>query len=253
MSNLAVFDFEGQVIRSTGDGRFSVFDVLVAFIPPAERKGQLGKGINPRDVYARIASQHPEVVGFVDSFKFPGRGQRETPVATEEGVYQILMLCPGKRGAEFRAWAAKLVRERIEEERDGELAYTRGRERAARVWRRNGLSERDIAARIEGIERRHAYTDTLKAHGVSPQGYARCTNAIYLELFDGTAAELKQQRGLAKRQSLRDSFDYLESAANMFAEAKATRDIESRQLRGDSQCQDASKKAARAVRKALDE
>ncbi len=246
MSNLSVFEFQGQAVRSTGDGRFSVYDVLVAF-------GCYPNTDTSRITFKRMIIEHSEVRSFCSDFKFPGRGQRETPVATEEGMYQILMLCPGKRGAEFRAWAAKLVRERIEEEQNGDLAYSRGRDRAIRIWRRNGMDDQTIAARIKGIEQRHLFTDTLKAHGVSSQGYARCTNAIYLELFDGTAAQLKEQRGLAKKQSLRDSFDYLESAANMFAEAKAARDIESRQLSGDSQCHDAGKKAARAVRKVLDE
>lgn len=31
MTNLSVFEREGFSIRSTGDGRFSVFDVMVAF------------------------------------------------------------------------------------------------------------------------------------------------------------------------------------------------------------------------------
>lgn len=245
MSNLTPFEFEGQVIRSTGDGRFSIYDVLVAF-------GVCGVK-DCRNVFKRICDKYSEVLTFSENFKFPGRGQRETPISTEEGMYEILMLCPGKRGAEFRAWAAKIVQERRQEESDGELAYARGRDRAIRVWRRNGLTDRDIAARIKGIEQRHLYTDTLKAHGVSNLGYAKCTNAIYMELFDGTASELKEQRGIPKRQSLRDTFDYLESAANLFAESKASRDIESRGLEGNSQCEEATRKAARAVRKALDD
>jgi len=116
MVNLANFtgDFEGMAIRVTEDGRFSVYDVLVAFLKPTNRKGSAGESINPRQVYKSLSDRNPEVVHFVDNLKFPGRGQRDTPVANEEGIYQILMLCPGKRGAEFRSWAAKIVRERRE-------------------------------------------------------------------------------------------------------------------------------------------
>ena len=121
MSNLSVFDFQGQAVRSTGDGRFSVYDVLVAF-------GCYPNTDTSRITFKRMIIEHSEVRSFCSDFKFPGRGQRETPVAAEEGMYQILMLCPGKRGAEFRAWAAKLVKERIEEEQSGDLAYSRGRD-----------------------------------------------------------------------------------------------------------------------------
>lgn len=250
--NLAVFEFNGQAVRSTGDGRFSVFDVLMAFIDPTERKGKKAAAINPRQVFKSITERNPEVVQFCDNFKFPGRGQRETPVATEEGMYQVLMLCPGKRGAEFRRWASQVVRERIEESRDGELAYSRGRDRAIKVWRRNGLTDQDIQARLKGVEQRNHYTDTLKAHGVKGIGYAACTNAIYLELFDGDAKTLKASKGLAKSENLRDSFNRLESAGAYFAEVKSSHEIETQGVRGNQACADLSRRAARAVRKAMD-
>ena len=131
MSNLSVFagEFDGTAIRVTEDGLFSVFDVLVAF-------GVADKKQNAQVVHNRIVASNSEVSTFCSNFKFPGRGQRETPVANEEGIYQILMLCPGKRGAEFRGWAAKIVRERREEESNPELAYTRGRQRAIATWKR---------------------------------------------------------------------------------------------------------------------
>lgn len=253
MSSLAVFEFGGQSIRATGDGRFSVYDVLVAFIPVTKRAGKKGEAINPRQLHKSIAERYPEVVQLSDNFKFPGRGQRETPVATEEGIYQILMLCPGKRGAEFRSWAAKIVRERREEESNPELAYSRGRQRAIKIWRKNGLSDQDIAARIQGIERRHFFCDTLQLHGVEGAGYAMCTNAIYEELFDGTAAELREERNLPAKANVRDSFNMLESSATMFAEAKAADTIKKRNLQGNKECREASQKAGRAVRKVLDE
>ena len=174
MTNLSVFagDYEGQSIRVTEDGRFSVYDVLAAF-------GITDKA-HAQETLKRTQDKYSEVNAFCVNFKFPGRGQRETPVATEEGIYQILMLCPGKRGAEFRQWAAKLVRERREEESNPELAYTRGRQRAISTWKKRGFSDEDIAERLKGIEARHHFTDTLKAHGVTePRQYAAITNEIY--------------------------------------------------------------------------
>lgn len=255
MTNLSVFagDYEGQSIRVNEDGQFSVFDVLTAFIKPSERNGSVGVSINPRQVYKSITERNPEVVQFCDNFKFPGRGQRETPVATEEGIYQILMLCPGKRGAEFRQWAAKLVRERREEESNPELAYTRGRQRAISTWKKRGFSDEDIAERLKGIEARHHFTDTLKAHGVTePRQYAAITNEIYLALYDATASELKEQRGLSKRDSLRDSCSRVENAAHFLAEVMASEDIKVNNLQGFTPCKDATRKAGEKVRRVFD-
>ena len=246
LSSLEVFEFGGQSIRFSGDRRFSVYDVLVAF-------GCYSNQDTARITFKRILDKYSEVSTFCSDFKFPGRGQRETPVATEEGIYQILMLCPGKRGAEFRSWAAKIVRERREEESNPELAYSRGRQRAIKIWRKNGLSDQDIVARIQGIERRHFFCDTLQLHGVEGAGYAMCTNAIYEELFDGTAAELREERNLPAKANVRDSFSMLESSATMFAEAKAADTIKKRNLQGNKECRDASQRAGRAVRKVLDE
>ena len=250
MVNLANFtgDFEGMAIRVTEDGRFSVYDVLVAFLKPTNRKGSAGESINPRQVYKSLSDRNPEVVHFVDNLKFPGRGQRDTPVANEEGIYQILMLCPGKRGAEFRSWAAKIVRERREEESNGELAYTRGRDRAIRVWKRQGYTDQHISVRIKGIEARYQFTDTLQAHGVDKSyEYAQITNAIYLELHGQTAKELKAEMGLSQRDSFRDHCSMVATAAHMMAEVLATEDIEGNNLQGFRQCRDATQKAASRV------
>lgn len=85
MNNLSVFEREGFSIRSTGDGRFSVFDVMVAF-------GVADKLANAKVVLDRIAEKHPEVHTGIEKFKFPGRGQRETPIATYAVCEEILRI-----------------------------------------------------------------------------------------------------------------------------------------------------------------
>ena len=247
MTNLTVFaaDFEGEAIRLNEKGQFSVFDVLVSF-------GVADKKQNAQVVYNRIVASNSEVSTFCSNFKFPGRGQRDTPVADEEGVYQILMLCPGKRGAEFRSWAAKIVRERREEESNPELAYTRGRQRAVNVWRKQGKTDEDIALQLKGIEARCHLTDTLKSHGVKEGWqYGAITNEIYLELFGQKASELKESRGLAKSDRLKDHLSRVESAANFFTEVLASEDIKAKDLNGFSSCRDATKSAAHKVKSIL--
>jgi hypothetical protein len=49
--------------------------------------------------FRELVQQHPEVHSNGVNFKFPGRGQRETPVADAKGIVEIIMLLPGKRAA----------------------------------------------------------------------------------------------------------------------------------------------------------
>jgi prophage antirepressor-like protein len=101
MTNLSVFSaqYDGCKVRITLDGRVSVFDAIAATL----------KKKNPRSDWERLTQANPEVVAICDSFQFPGRGQQLTPVADEEGLYQILMLLPGSNAAEFRKWAASIL------------------------------------------------------------------------------------------------------------------------------------------------
>lgn len=86
MSNLSFFthEFGDHEIRVVGDGRFSVYDVLVAF--GVTDKAHAAETLN------RIADKYSEVTQRISLFQFPGRGQRKTPVATEETCEMILML-----------------------------------------------------------------------------------------------------------------------------------------------------------------
>ena len=40
----------------------------------------------------RISTGHPEVKAICFDFKFPGRGQRDTPVTDAKGIVEIIML-----------------------------------------------------------------------------------------------------------------------------------------------------------------
>lgn len=82
-NSLTVFAYDDKEIRSV-DNRFSVYDVLVAL-------GICDKP-NCQKTLQRIADKHSEVRTLCGHFKFPGRGQRETPVATQEGIDCILRL-----------------------------------------------------------------------------------------------------------------------------------------------------------------
>lgn len=77
-------DFNGEV-RFTPDGRVSVYDAI-AFVTGSK---------NPYSDWKRLQESYPEVLAKCEDFKFPGKGQRLTPVAnlqvfTESGFICVL-------------------------------------------------------------------------------------------------------------------------------------------------------------------
>jgi phage regulator Rha-like protein len=101
--------------------------------------------------------------------------------------------------------------------------------------------------RQAGKEVRANFTNTLENHGVSGFGFAQCTNGIYRALFGTTAANLKQQRGLAKTASLRDSMNSKELIASTFAEIVASERMDVNADQGNSPCYKTCKASGEAV------
>lgn len=91
--------FEDQKIRRTVHGDVSVFDLISV----------VGGQVNPRTVWKRLSNRYSEVVAQTYNLKFPGAGQRETPVIGKEGALQILGLLPGEVGNRYRVEAAQLI------------------------------------------------------------------------------------------------------------------------------------------------
>ena len=88
-------------IRKTSENppRISVYDTITALT-----------GVrNPRDSWADLQMSFPEVVGNTDYFKFPGQGQRETPVTDARGIVEIVMILPGKAAASVRKQFASIL------------------------------------------------------------------------------------------------------------------------------------------------
>jgi hypothetical protein len=200
--------------------------------------GVADKPSNAKNVYDRLAASNLELTTICSKFKFPGRGQRDTPVATEEGIYQILMLCPGQRGAEFRAWAAGILADP-----DKALIH------AVSKYKRQGRSDNWIKARLDGKLNRRHFTDTLKEHGVEGIGYAKCSDAINVPILGAPAKQIQQARGVVHT---RDGLDDVELAAISLAEAVARRSIDQENRWGNSQCEEACGDAARKVKRVFE-
>lgn len=78
-------------IRRTEDGQSSVFDLL-----------EVSGAVNPRAMWSQLIKTYPEVTKLTSKLKFPGSGQRFTPVTNEAGWRQIKLLLPGNIGKQFR-------------------------------------------------------------------------------------------------------------------------------------------------------
>lgn len=115
MNNVIVRTLEGSRglphnVRINDKGQISVVDVImnVCF---TQDDGSLTSSARPNALtyYKRLLSEHQELNTSCVGFKFPGRGQQETPVAGRNGVLQILQLLRGKKAAKFRQSMASLL------------------------------------------------------------------------------------------------------------------------------------------------
>lgn len=141
----------------------------------------------------------------------------------------------------------ELEKQRIAEEINPELSANK----FINQYKKKGKSDRWIAARFEGIQKRHAFTDTLKDHGVHGYGYSLCTDAIYKPLFGKTAKGIREERNLTTHSNLRDSMSAVELGATMLAELLATERLETEHSIGNRQCYTNTIIASRNVAKAI--
>jgi hypothetical protein len=202
--------FEEEKIRRTSDGRVSVFDIIRV----------IGGQKNPYEVVERLQKQYPDVLTDCENIKFPGRGQKETPVINKQGALSLIGLLPGEAGAKYRSEAAALVLQ----------WYESPEELAVKAFDKitNTKTIKRTKSRIDGIVRRKTETQVFADTGLITQGwqYGVLTNATYTNLFGADCKTLKQQKGLPEKASLRDAMDDVELAALAFAEALSARNVE---------------------------
>lgn len=194
----------------------------------------------PRETWNRLAEQHTEVVTFCDNLKFPGAGQRETPVTTREGLLQILSLLPGTIGKRYREESAKLVLRYLDA--DPTLAEDIiNRQTDPEQARKLALVAQSKATRL-------TYTQTLAEAGVSGIGFAQNTNALYDGLFGADAKGLRKQRNLPAKANVRKHMSNKELAATMLAEEIAIETIQDDCVRGTLATCRYSRNAGKKVR-----
>lgn len=60
-------------------------------------------------ILRRMLETYAELKEKIDQFRFPGQGQRETPVTDVRGMVEIIMLLPGVQAARIRRTAAEIL------------------------------------------------------------------------------------------------------------------------------------------------
>lgn len=108
------------------------------------------------------------------------------------------------------------------------------------------------AVRALSRTKRRKYTETLSEHGVTGPGYGRCTNEVYQSLFDATAKQLKEQRGMGDKANLRDKLGTNELVYVMAAEALATERIQEESPFGNDPCARATRRSSDRIREAIE-
>ncbi|MAB15223.1 KilA-N domain-containing protein [Parvibaculum sp.] len=110
-----------------------------------------------------------------------------------------------------------------------------------------------VAKRAMGRAIRSEYTDQLDRRGVKTGfQYGNCTNATYQGLFGSTAKQLKQAKGLAKNDNLRDKMSMSEIAFVAAAEALSVERMTDEDSLGYSECRQATLRASTSIRDAIE-
>lgn len=219
-------------VRMTDDGRYSVLDII-----------KFCGNKSPGKKWASMVKDYPDLLGKCDNLKFPGPGQRETPVAGREGILYIIGLLPGSIGRAYRQEAAKIFLQFIDA--SPELAESI-------IDRAKPEDLERIEARLKSKQIRVSFTAVLQDHGVNGIGYGLCTNAIYIPVLGGDAKQIKLAKGLGKNDNIRDNLDLFELASVGFAEALASRNIKKANAQGNNQCQKITEDSAKKVRATFD-
>ena len=142
----------------------------------------------------------------------------KTDVANTEQLLRIIQSVPSPKAEPFKAWLARVGRERIEETIDPEQAI----DRALETYLKKGYSEEWVHQRLLAIRIRNELTDEWQKRGVEKgKEYAILTDEISHAWSGMTTRQYKKLKGL-KKENLRDNMSDLELVLTMLAEATTT-------------------------------
>jgi hypothetical protein len=165
--------------------------------------------------------------------------------------WQIALAYAKYLSPEFHLWVNQVVKERVEEERNPELAITRGHERAIRTWKKQGKSDDWIAARIRTINAAKVNNRVLQRHGDDQYVFPMCANAMNRQILGMDAKVYKETNNLPVSARTRDFLDDIQLAELELASLVSARRIESDLIYGNLACAGVHETIAGRIHKAV--
>lgn len=225
-------DFDSTRFRHIwheGENWFSVVDVIGAVTDSPEPKRYWSDMRRREAADAKKEDLKIEPYDFCVRLKMkaPDGKMRATDCANTEGLFRILQSVPSPKVEPFKRWLAQVGRERLEEERNPELANERIREK----YRKLGYDEDWISKRMRGINTHTELNDERKARGANGNDYRDLTAIISRGTFNLTPSEHKKMKGIEK-EHLRDHMSPLELLFTEVGEASATQMHRGRNSKG---------------------
>jgi hypothetical protein len=203
-------------IRMTTDKRISVYDVITAATGSK----------NPWRVWLEIKHAFPEVLRFTSDFKFPGQGQKPTPVMTKHGFVKLTMVMPGEQGKHFREQYADIILRYLEGD------PTLAEEVIDRTEDPDALERIVLRAKTKVV--RQVFTKTLKTYGAIVEGplvntYAQCTGMLNMAATGHHSKAIQDYTGVRRT---RDAVPPVYLTLLMTGEELTTANIQKRQAVG---------------------
>ena len=197
-----------QRVRVNGQGQVSIVDVIMN-VSFTRDDGTLTKAArqNALTYYERLRSDHPELTTQRVCFKFPGRGQQDTPVACRGGILQIIQLLKGKKAAKFRHNIATLLEKYLDADMgladditDRALDAHMASLQAAKSQSTEEVTEKP--RRLRSRDSTKEMGEAIKQTGANPKYYGlvnggvnRAVTGMYTKAYRDVQVNLLTQRG----------------------------------------------------------
>ena len=253
MTNLVAFE-HAKIRKVWHDEQwyFSVIDIVAALTD--QPNFQLSRNYW-KVLKNRLKKEGSEVVTNCNRLKMSAQDgkQRETDVANIGTLLRLIQSIPSPKAEPLKLWLAKVGTERITEIQDP----SQGVDRARKLWKKHGRSEKWIQQRMMGQETRNKLTDYWQEHDVKEgDEYAILTNIIHQEWTELNVKDHKSLKNLGKSHNLRDHMNEAELILTALAELSTRQIAESAKAQGLEQNKIPAKKGgqiAKNARKELEE
>jgi len=243
--------FEDEEVRReryNDERRFSIVDII-SLLTGSERARKYRNDLKTKLAKEEGFTQLSEKIG---QLKFLAKdGKRYLWDAGDtQTMLRIIQSIPSPKVEPVKQWLASLGNQRVEESNDPELGMQRARERAIRVYKSRGMTDKEIEQRLQTIDTRHHYTDELKARWIKDGlEYALLTNISYTR-SGKSAQDYKKYKWLVKTDNLRDHITRTEMLLMGLSEEADVEIAKSKDAKGFDEVQDALMQWADIAKKA---